>query len=179
MRDRVLEPKIRETQIVKCKSINESSVWNMIHSILNKWIKGLGINSEIANFFLMSCYKHFKNSALKPTITISQFAKVFHVQLLALDLSVWLTTINVITRDGKVDRTKASSCPQASSHDLAFYVSHFSKKSPVHKGTGWLDYLSNSLTRDNWNSGSNNRTNVKRRRLNWNSSSFLISFRRR
>lgn len=128
MRDRVLEPKIRETQIVKCKSINESSVWNMIHSILNKWIKGLGINSEIANFFLMSCYKHFKNSALKPTITISQFAKVFHVQLLALDLSVWLTTINVITRDGKVDRTKASSCPQASSHDLAFYVSHFSKK---------------------------------------------------
>ena len=30
--------------------------------------------------------------------------------------------------DGKVDRTKASGCPKGSSDDLAFYVTHFSKK---------------------------------------------------
>ena len=35
--------------------------------------------------------------------------------------------------DGKVDRTKASGCPKGSSDDLAFYVTHFSKKSPVQR----------------------------------------------
>ena len=45
-----------------------------------------------------------------------------------------LTIINnVITRDGKVDRTKASTLKQGD--PATFYVSHFSKKSPVHKGT--------------------------------------------
>ena len=35
--------------------------------------------------------------------------------------------------DGKVDRTKASGCPKGSSDDLAFYVTLFSKKSPMQK----------------------------------------------
>ena len=70
--------------------------------------------------------------------------KIKIVWMWASKISTRLTKLltSLPQRDGKVDRTKASSCPQASSHDLAFYVSHFSKKSPVHKGTRWLDYLS-------------------------------------
>ena len=62
-----------------------------------------------------------------------------------------LTIINnVITRDGKVDRTKASTLKQGD--PATFYVSHFSKKKVQYtKAHDDLDYLSNGLTRDNWN----------------------------